>query len=131
MPHTYEVDYTLTQSYIPKLSLEPHSEPEFIQIFKELEIGHIHEGRFINPSHEDKEPINRDFHKIGFDCLLNINETIFPRFILEFYSGVKIKRDQDYSIHFRCSIGHYVFSISLEQFAKILGLPYHGQCAYS
>ena len=131
MPHTYEIDYILTHVHIPKLSSEFCSKPKLIQKLKVLENGHIHEGRFIVTSYVDLEPINRAFKRIDFDCLLDINESVCPRFLLEFYSQVKIKRNQDYSIYFRCCIGQYKFSLSLEQFAQILGLPYHGQCAYS
>ena len=131
MPHMYDIDHILTQSYIPKISSEFDTPPEFIPCIKPFELGHVHEGRMVDPLYPNKERIERGFHFIGFDCLLNINEPICPRFILEFYSSVNIKRDQNYIIHLKCKIGHYNVHVSLKQFAQILELPSNGQCAYS
>lgn len=126
MPHTYDINHILTQSYIPKISSEFDTPPEFIPHIKPFELGHVHEGRMVDPSYPDKERIKRGFRFIGFDCLININEPICPRFVLEFYSSVKIKRDRIYFIQFRCRISHYNVHVSLKQFAQILELPSNG-----
>ncbi|GKB47331.1 hypothetical protein Tco_0898084 [Tanacetum coccineum] len=75
--------------------------------------------------------IRAKFGLIGFDCLLNINEQIVPRFVLEFYSQLTF----DYN-----SEGHFVvnfviqsksFSLTLEEFGQILKIPFKGQVSYT
>ena len=131
MPHIFDYDLHRTHSYIPKISLEPYLPPEFVQSFRDVESRYIHEGQIIDHSYVTQERIERAFQPIGLDCLLNINEHICPRFILEFFHEIKVKRIQDNSIHLTFSIDHYGFALSLEEFAQILGIPCHGQCAYS
>ncbi|GKA09630.1 hypothetical protein Tco_0688961 [Tanacetum coccineum] len=75
--------------------------------------------------------IRAKFGQIGFDCLLNINEQIVPRFVLEFYSQLTF----DYN-----SEGHFVvnfvihgksFSLTLEEFGQILKIPFKGQVSHN
>ncbi|GJW24941.1 hypothetical protein Tco_0038752 [Tanacetum coccineum] len=75
--------------------------------------------------------IHAKFGLIGFDCLLNINEQIVPRFVLEFYSQLTF----DYN-----SKGHFVvnfviqnksFSLTLEEFGQILKIPFKGQVSHT
>ncbi|GJW38581.1 hypothetical protein Tco_0064426 [Tanacetum coccineum] len=71
--------------------------------------------------------IRAKFGLIGFDCLLNINEQIVPRFVLEFYSQLTFDYNSD---------GHFVvnfviqckpFSLTLEEFGQILEIPFKSQ----
>ncbi|GKE04887.1 hypothetical protein Tco_1396905 [Tanacetum coccineum] len=75
--------------------------------------------------------IHVKFGLIGFDCLLSINEHIFPCFVLEFYSQLTF----DYN-----SEGHFVvnfviqsksFSLTLKEFGQILKIPFKGQVSYT
>ncbi|GJR51485.1 hypothetical protein Tco_1402006 [Tanacetum coccineum] len=75
--------------------------------------------------------IHAKFESIDFDCLLNINEEIVPRFVLEFYSQLNF----DYN-----STGHFVvnfviqiksFSLTLEEFGQILKIPFKGQVSHT
>ncbi|GKD38126.1 hypothetical protein Tco_1258333 [Tanacetum coccineum] len=75
--------------------------------------------------------IRAKFESIDFDCLLNINEQIVPRFVLEFYSQLTF----DYN-----STGHFVvnfviqsksFSLTLEEFGQILKIPFKGQVSHT
>ena len=131
MPHIFDFDLHLTHAYIPKISLEPYTPPEFVQSFRDIESRYIHEGRTIDPLYVTQEYIDRAFQTIGFECFLTINEFICPRFIQEFFSEVKIKRIQDNSMHLTFRIGYFGFALTLKEFSQILRLPCHGQCAYS
>nr|GEX28399.1 pentatricopeptide repeat-containing protein [Tanacetum cinerariifolium] len=75
--------------------------------------------------------IRAKFGLIGFDCLLNINEQIFPHFVLEFYGQLTF----DYK-----SKGHFVvkfviqsksFSLTLKEFGQILKIPFKGQVSHT
>ncbi|GJW49874.1 pentatricopeptide repeat-containing protein [Tanacetum coccineum] len=75
--------------------------------------------------------IRAKFESIDFDCLLNLNEQIVPRFVLEFYSQLTF----DYN-----STGHFVvnfviqsksFSLTLEEFGQILKIPFKGHASHT
>ncbi|GKD78529.1 pentatricopeptide repeat-containing protein [Tanacetum coccineum] len=70
------------------------------------------------------------FSHIGFECLLEINEQIVPRFILEFYSQYRINYDSEGQIFVEFVIQNQLFSFSLEEFGQILGIPYEGDCSF-
>jgi hypothetical protein len=131
MPHIFDYDLHRTHSYIPKISLEPYLLLDSVQSFRDVESRYIHEGRIIDHLYVAQEHIERALQPIGLDCLLTINEHICPRFILEFFREIKVKRIHDNSIHLTFSISHYSFALPLEEFAQILGIPCHGKCAYS
>ncbi|GKC72085.1 hypothetical protein Tco_1117968 [Tanacetum coccineum] len=75
--------------------------------------------------------IHAKFESIDFDCLLNLNEQIVSRFVLEFYSQLNF----DYN-----STGHFVvnfaiqsksFSLTLEEFGQILKIPFKGHASHT
>ncbi|GJR58337.1 hypothetical protein Tco_1500499 [Tanacetum coccineum] len=62
-------------------------------IYKSLEHRLFHEGRVIDPSYLGDQPnLLPAFAAIEFDCLLDINEKIFPMFVLQFYKSVRLIR---------------------------------------
>nr|GFA51826.1 pentatricopeptide repeat-containing protein [Tanacetum cinerariifolium] len=75
--------------------------------------------------------IRAKFELIDFECLLNINEQIVPRFVLEFYSQL--------TFDYNCT-GHFVvnfviqsksFSLTLKEFGQILKIPFQGQVSHT
>ncbi|GJW27561.1 retrovirus-related pol polyprotein from transposon TNT 1-94 [Tanacetum coccineum] len=70
------------------------------------------------------------FSHIEFDCLLEINEQIVPRFILEFYSQYRINYDLQGQMIVEFVIQNQLFSFSLKEFGQILGIPYKGDCSF-
>ncbi|GKB08839.1 hypothetical protein Tco_0837151 [Tanacetum coccineum] len=71
------------------------------------------------------------FSHIGFECLIEINEQIVPRFILEFYIQYRINYDSEGQIFVEFVIQNQLFSFSLEEFGQILGIPYKGKFSFS
>ncbi|GJS98644.1 hypothetical protein Tco_0819814 [Tanacetum coccineum] len=71
------------------------------------------------------------FEHIQFDCLLEINEQICSRFILEFYSQYRINYDSKGKMFVEFFFQNQLFSFSLEEFGQILGIPYKGDCSFS
>ena len=102
-----------------------------MNIFKALEKHYVHEGRTVDPSFLEGTNLRRELANINFDCLLDINEPICPRFILEFYASVTLSTD-DYGImSINFSVSSHEFSFTLDEFAHILGVPNRGTCIYS
>ncbi|GJT11948.1 hypothetical protein Tco_0858990 [Tanacetum coccineum] len=74
--------------------------------------------------------IRAKFGSIGFDCLLNINEQIIPRFVLEFYSKLVFNYNSEGHFVINFIIQSKSFSLTLEEFGQILKIPFKGQVSY-
>nr|GEU72828.1 pentatricopeptide repeat-containing protein [Tanacetum cinerariifolium] len=68
---------------------------------------------------------------IGFDCLLNINEQIVPRFVLEFYSQLSFSYNSEGHFVINFVIKSKSFSLTLEEFDQILKIPIKGHVSYT
>ena len=90
MYHMFDYDHELIDEYIPMPSLEPNTPSSHIKSFRSLESRFFHEGRIVESSFLDHDYITSMFRVIEFDCLFHINESICPRFVLEFYRQVKL-----------------------------------------
>nr|GEW73363.1 leucine-rich repeat protein [Tanacetum cinerariifolium] len=71
------------------------------------------------------------FELIGFECLVNINERIIPRFVLEFYSQLTF--DYNFEGHFVVNfvIQNKSFSLTVEEFGHILKILFEGHVYYT
>ena len=131
MSHEYDFDHLLTDTYTPEISQEPTTLGNHIRAYVNLETRRFHEGRVVDPSLVYHRDINTSFRAIGFDCLLHINEYICPRFVLEFFRQVELVRNEDQSLSLWFWVKNFKYVLTLEQFAQILSIPNHGQCAYT
>ena len=103
MPLATFYDHKDTLKYLPKHHKTKGLSTEQVKIFKALEKRYVHEGRTIDPSFLEGTNIRQELAAIQFDCLLDIDEQICPRFILEFYASVVLSSN-DYgliNIHFK------------------------------
>ena len=131
MPPVTHYDHKDTLKYLRKHHKTKGLTENKINIFKALEKRYVHEGRTIDPSFLEGTILPAKLAAIHFDCLLEIDEPICPRFILEFYASIYLFSD-DYgrmSINFSAS-GH-PYSFTLDEFAHNLGAPNRGTCLYS
>ncbi|GJZ26904.1 hypothetical protein Tco_0571157 [Tanacetum coccineum] len=71
----------------------------------------------------DKIPIGDRGSFVEFECLLEINDQICPRFILEFYSQYQLNYSDEGQMFIEFVIQNQFFSYSLEEFAQILDIP--------
>ncbi|GJX64359.1 hypothetical protein Tco_0298702 [Tanacetum coccineum] len=94
MPRATVGDTSRTKSYIPKVSEIPGFSPVIAQFYKPIENRCIHEGRVVDQLYFKSNGIERMFTNVRFNCLFEINEPIVPRFILDFYSQVKVQTDE-------------------------------------
>ncbi|GKD12532.1 hypothetical protein Tco_1196939 [Tanacetum coccineum] len=65
------------------------------------------------------------------DYIPKINEPIVPRFILDPYSQFKLQTNDSGHLLISFTIQHEFITLSLEQFGRILRIPYTGQCAFT
>ncbi|GJR87913.1 hypothetical protein Tco_0211924 [Tanacetum coccineum] len=94
MPRATVGDTSRTKSYTPKVSEIPGFSPVIAQFYKPIENRCIHDGRVVDQLYFKSNGIERMFTHIRFNCLFEINEPIVPRFILDFYSQVKVQTDE-------------------------------------
>ncbi|GKA63770.1 hypothetical protein Tco_0763376 [Tanacetum coccineum] len=129
MPCKSSEDYKNTRHYIPKIS------HEFRSLIKEklrnLEERYIHEGQVVFDNFTDLNYVRSLFHFVEFECLLEINEQVYPRFILKFYSQYHLSYSDEGQMFVEFVIQNQLFSYSLENFAQILDVPCEGACVFT
>ncbi|GJR32920.1 hypothetical protein Tco_1109152 [Tanacetum coccineum] len=91
---------------------------------RNLESRCIHEGRVVFDNVADLNYIRSMFSFVEFECLLEINDQICPRFILEFYSQYQVNYSDEGEMFIEFVIQNQFFSYSLKEFAQILDIPY-------
>ncbi|GJX53309.1 hypothetical protein Tco_0281678 [Tanacetum coccineum] len=94
-----------------------------------LEKRYFHEGRVVSLNFENMSHIRAKFESIGFDCLLDINEQIVPRFVLEFYCQLTFTNNPKCQFVVNFVIQNKSFSLTLEEFGQILKIPFKGQAS--
>ncbi|GJU13573.1 hypothetical protein Tco_1135969 [Tanacetum coccineum] len=122
-------DHQNTKSYIPKISHE--YTPPLKEMLKNLKSCCIHEGLVVYSDFDDMVYVSSMFGHIGFECLLEINEQIVPRFILEFYSQYRVNYTLKGQMLIEFVIQDKFFSYTLEEFGQILGIPFKGECSFT
>ncbi|GJR42539.1 hypothetical protein Tco_1310642 [Tanacetum coccineum] len=92
MPNEYQQNHKKIIAYAPKIYNDPNMSEKLKEIYRTLETRFVHEGRFIHPTfYQDptKESVAK-FNRIGFECLLSLDEQICPMFIMEFYKTLRL-----------------------------------------
>ncbi|GJX72048.1 retrovirus-related pol polyprotein from transposon TNT 1-94 [Tanacetum coccineum] len=127
MPRATGLDHQKTRNYIPLISNE-FNQP-LLNTMANLEKWYFHEGRVVSPNFENMSHIRAKFESIGFDCLLDINEQIVPRFVLEFYCQLTFTYNPEGQFVVNFVIQNKSFSLTLEEFGQILKIPFKGQAS--
>ncbi|GJW39796.1 hypothetical protein Tco_0065641 [Tanacetum coccineum] len=96
-----------------------------------LESRCIHEGRVVYSDFDDLVYVRSMFSHIRFECLLEINEQIVPRFMLEFYSQYRVNFSNEGQMLVEFVIQNQFFSYTIEEFGQILGIPSNDACSFS
>ncbi|GJZ93397.1 hypothetical protein Tco_0665462 [Tanacetum coccineum] len=88
MPRKSSEDHKNTREYISMISHEYRTPIK--EKLRDLESRYIHEGWVVFDNFADLNYVRSLFYFVEFECLLEINEQICPRFILEFYSQYRV-----------------------------------------
>ncbi|GJV23986.1 hypothetical protein Tco_1376681 [Tanacetum coccineum] len=129
MPRKASEDYKNTRDYI--LIISHQFRPPIREKLRNLEQHYIHEGRVVFDNFTDLNYVRSLFKFIVFECLLEINEQVCPRFILEFYNQYHLSYSDEGEMFVEFVIQNQLFSYSLENFAQILGVPCEGACVFT
>ncbi|GJS64082.1 hypothetical protein Tco_0678646 [Tanacetum coccineum] len=128
MPRKSSEDYKNTRDYIPIISHQFRT--PIREKLRNLKQHCIHEGRVVFDNFTDLNYVRSLFEFIEFECLLEINEQVCPRFILEFYSQYQLSYSDEGEMFVEFVIQNQLFSYSLENFAQILGVSCEGACVF-
>ncbi|GJZ11543.1 retrovirus-related pol polyprotein from transposon TNT 1-94, partial [Tanacetum coccineum] len=128
MPSKSSEDHKNTRYYNPIISREFRSPLK--ERLRNLESCYIHEGQAVFEDFADLRYV-RSFSFLEFEYLLEINDQIYPRFILEFYSQYQINYSDEGQILIEFLIQNQFFSYTLEEFAQILDIPCEGACVFT
>ncbi|GJV30302.1 hypothetical protein Tco_1386750 [Tanacetum coccineum] len=102
------------------------------EIYKSLMNRLFHEGRVVLPDFlESESNLRTTFAAIGFDCILDINEQIFPVFVLQFCKSARLIQNLNGTLCIGFVIDNVETVLTLENFGRILRVPYEGVCLYS
>ncbi|GJV83507.1 hypothetical protein Tco_1523405 [Tanacetum coccineum] len=129
MPRKSSEDHKKTRGYIPMISYEYHTPIK--EKLRDLERRYIYEGRVVFDNFADLNFVRSLFYFVEFECLLEISEQIYPRFILEFYSQYRVSYSDEGQMFIEFVIQNQFFSYSLEEFALILDVPCEGACVFT
>ena len=124
-------DHKETLKYLPLHHRTKGLTRQQVEIFKALENRYVHEGRTIDPTFLEDTNIRQIFENIGFDSLLDIDEPICPRFVLEFYASVKLCENDYGEISLNFSTNQTQQYVDLKDLALILNIPNQGACFYT
>ncbi|GJS03097.1 hypothetical protein Tco_0319605 [Tanacetum coccineum] len=89
------MDYKRTKDYLPRVRRTRQMDKELRESYRTLEKCLFHEGRIVTPSFISENNMLPFFQAVGLKPFLTLNEPICPRFVVEFYHSLEVKRDEE------------------------------------
>ncbi|GJX53426.1 uncharacterized mitochondrial protein-like protein [Tanacetum coccineum] len=89
------MDYKRTKEYLPKVHRTRQMDDDLRESYRTLEKRLFHEGRIVTPSFIAENNMLPFFQAIGLEPFLTLNEPICPRFVVEFYHSLEVKRNEE------------------------------------
>ncbi|GJY53612.1 hypothetical protein Tco_0445276 [Tanacetum coccineum] len=116
------MDYKRTKEYLPRVHRTRQIDEELRESYCTLEKRLFHKGRIVTPSFISKNNMRPFFKVVSLEPFLTLNEPICPRFVVEFYHSLEVKRDEELHpyIEFKLGLGYSFVGaiISLPQILK-------------
>ncbi|GKA80116.1 hypothetical protein Tco_0786712 [Tanacetum coccineum] len=99
--------------------------------YRTLEERLFHEGRFVTPSFTEANNMFSSFQAVGLEPFLTLNEPICPRFIVKFYHGLEVKRDEEERHYIKIKLCQFTFKLTSSQLSRIFQTLYALETFYS
>ncbi|GJU54240.1 hypothetical protein Tco_1227954 [Tanacetum coccineum] len=125
------MDCKRTKEYLPRVHRTRQMDDEHRESYGTLEKRLFHKGRIITPSFITENNMLPYFQAIGLEPFLTLNEPICPRFVVEFYHSLKVKRDEEQHPYIEFKLVHFTFKLTLSQLSRILQTPYALETFYT
>ncbi|GKE19497.1 hypothetical protein Tco_1427074, partial [Tanacetum coccineum] len=99
------MDYKRTKEYLPRVYHTRQIDEELRESYRTLEKRLFHEGRIVTPSLISENNMLPFFQVVGLKPFLTLNEPICPRFVVEFYHSLEVKRDEELHPYIELKLG--------------------------
>ncbi|GKE46634.1 hypothetical protein Tco_1477892 [Tanacetum coccineum] len=91
--------YKRTKEYLPRVHRTRQMDEELKESYRTLEECLFNEGRIVTPSFISENNMLLFFQAVGLEPFLTLNEPICPRFVIEFYHSLEVKRDEELHLY--------------------------------
>ncbi|GJW34267.1 hypothetical protein Tco_0054299 [Tanacetum coccineum] len=92
---------------------------EVRESYRRLENRLIHEGRFVTPSFIKSNNMLPISQAVGLEHFLTLDEPICPRFVVELYHSLEVKRDEGENPYIEFKLGQFTFTLKPPQLSRI------------
>ncbi|GJT15029.1 hypothetical protein Tco_0873735 [Tanacetum coccineum] len=99
--------------------------------YRTLEKRLFYEGRIVTPSFIAENNMLPFFQAIGFEPFLTLNEPICPRFVVEFYHSLEVKRNELHIPYIEFKLGQFTFTLTPSYLSQILKNPHALETFYT
>ncbi|GKE05574.1 hypothetical protein Tco_1397592 [Tanacetum coccineum] len=103
------MDYKRTKEYLLRVHRTRQMDEELRESYRTLEKRLFHEGRIVTPSFISENNMLPFFQAVGLEPFFTLNEPICPRFVVEFYHSLEVKRDEELRPYIEFKLGWELF----------------------
>ncbi|GJU58697.1 hypothetical protein Tco_1236463 [Tanacetum coccineum] len=125
------MDYQRTKAYLPRIHRSRKMDKDLRDSYCTLEERLFHEGIFVTPSFIEANNMDPFFQVVGLEPFLTLNEPICPRFVVEFYHSLEVKRDEQECPYIEFKLGQFTFKLNSSQLSQILQTSYALETFYT
>ncbi|GJW75239.1 hypothetical protein Tco_0134609 [Tanacetum coccineum] len=125
------VDSSKYREYLPRVHRTIQIDEELRESYRILEKHLFHEGRIVTPSFIIENNMLPFFQAIGLEPFLTLNEPICPRFVVEFYHNLKVKRNEEDIPYIEFKLGQFTFMLTPSSLSQILKTPHALETFYT
>ncbi|GKB74949.1 hypothetical protein Tco_0936361 [Tanacetum coccineum] len=125
------MDYQRTKEYLPRVHRTRQMDKELMESYRTLEKRLFYEGRIVTPSFIAKNKMLPSFQAVGLEPFLTLNEPICPRFVVEFYHCLEVKRNEEDLPYIEFKLGQFTFKLTPSRLSQILKTPHALETFYT
>ncbi|GJT31386.1 hypothetical protein Tco_0911661 [Tanacetum coccineum] len=107
------------------------SEQDVTEFYCTLEKRLFHEGRIVTPSFIFENNMLPFFQAVGLEPFLTLNKPICPRFVIEFFHSLEVKRDEELHPYIEFKLGQFTFKLTPSRLSQILKNPHALETFYT
>ncbi|GKB88303.1 hypothetical protein Tco_0960575 [Tanacetum coccineum] len=107
------------------------SERDVTESYCTLEKRLFHEGRIVTPSFIFENNMLPFFQAVGLEPFLTLNKPICPRFVIEFFHSLEVKRDEELHPYIEFKLGQFTFKLTPSRLSQILKNPHALETFYT
>ncbi|GJT09316.1 retrovirus-related pol polyprotein from transposon TNT 1-94 [Tanacetum coccineum] len=124
-------DSSKYREYLPRIHRTRIMDEDLWESYRNLEKRLFHEGRIVTQSFITENNMLPFFEAVGLEPFLTLNEPICPRFVVEFYHSLEVKRNEEKRPYIEFKIGQLGFKLTSSQLSRILQTPYALETFYT